>query len=91
MEGEQEKGLKAEGAQEGGVHAEGEQAVGVATNRPRKVSICEAAEEKMPGASSLSKQKRSVRQALELVNQQVLDTMMDLAHASSLISRRIRH
>ena len=44
-EGEQEGVLQAQSEQEGGVHAEGEQAAGIATNTPRKVSKCEAAEE----------------------------------------------
>ena len=45
MEGEQESGVQAEGEQEGCVQAEGEHAVGVATNTPRRVLKCEAAEE----------------------------------------------
>jgi len=45
VEGEQEGIFQAESEQEGGVHAESEQAAGVATNTPRKVSRCEAAEE----------------------------------------------
>ena len=81
-----------------GVQAESDHAVGVATNTPRSVGRCEVAEEKeeISGASSMSwwqnaQQKRRVREAFELLNQQVLDAMNDLAHASSSISRRIRH
>ena len=44
VDGKQEGGFQAESEQEGGVHAEGEQAVGIATNTPRKVSKCEAAD-----------------------------------------------
>jgi len=35
-----------------------------------------------------AEQKRRVRQAFKLLNQQVADVMTDLAHASRLMSRR---
>ncbi len=44
-ESEQEGGLQAESEQEGGLQAEIEQAAGVATNTPRKVSRCGAADD----------------------------------------------
>ncbi len=80
------------------MHAEDWQAVGVATNTPLSVGRCDFAEEEeeISSAGSMlgwekAQQKRRVREAFELLNQHVIDAMTDLAHASSLISRRIRH
>ena len=80
--------MQAECEQEGVVQAESEQPFGVATNTPRRCEVAEE-EEEMPGASSMSglqnaQQKHRMRQLFELLNQQVLDVMSDLAHASML-------
>ena len=61
------------------MQAEGEQAVAVATNTPRRVG-----RRGEGGDVGCEQQKHRVRHAFEMLNQQVLDVMSDLAHASWL-------